>query len=142
MPSLILDRIPLPSLRVYTTTSILLVSACLYFAISSTSDPDWRLQNNATLSPISDTTDELATGSDTLLKVAIDGISGLENKLTTQSDLNGVEIKADELPVSSETNFEAMTAKSNATRTLSGQLTDIMSFMCQEPFCIWVSKLE
>lgn len=141
MPSLILDRIPLPSLRVYTTTSILLVSACLYFAISSTSDPDWRIQNNATLSPISDAADELATGSDTLLKVAIDGISGLEDKVITEQDINGA-IKAGELSVSSDTNLDASVTKNNATRTLSGQLTDIMSFMCQEPFCIWVSNLE
>ncbi|XP_049831442.1 E3 ubiquitin-protein ligase AMFR-like isoform X1 [Schistocerca gregaria] len=47
MPVVLLDRLPLPSLRAYTFISLLLVSCSVYYAVQVTSDPKWRA--NATL---------------------------------------------------------------------------------------------
>lgn len=46
MPTVILDRIPLPNLKLYSTISVALLSCCLYYAIVTTSDPDWRAAIN------------------------------------------------------------------------------------------------
>lgn len=50
MPSEILSRIPLPSLRTYTTISVLLVTGCIYYSFNVTSDPYWKLHTNSTSS--------------------------------------------------------------------------------------------
>ncbi|XP_042899201.1 E3 ubiquitin-protein ligase AMFR [Parasteatoda tepidariorum] len=43
MPSVLLDRLPLPSLQTYTTISILCFSCSIYYALKVTSDPGWTL---------------------------------------------------------------------------------------------------
>lgn len=43
MPSTLLDRLPLPSLRTYTTISVLLFSCSVYYALQVTLEPGWSL---------------------------------------------------------------------------------------------------
>ncbi|VVC96503.1 unnamed protein product [Leptidea sinapis] len=47
MPVTIIDRLPLPNLKVYSAGSVLLFSVAVYYAVNITSDPNWRV--NATL---------------------------------------------------------------------------------------------
>lgn len=125
MPTIILDRIPLPNLKIYTSVSVLLVSFCVYFAINSTKDPDWRLLINST---------------------SVDGFSG--SKLMDDESLikltnNDVKSELDELNVHRNNYVNILSDETrlngNQTRSLGGQLKDVMDFMFQEPVCIWVS---
>lgn len=166
MPTVILDRIPLPNLKLYTTGSVLLVSCCIYFAIVSTNDPDWRTLNNSTL--VTPFADQELIGSDSLLKAAVDGISNLGEAKERRSSIlhdgadepdSGCGRDSDDMPqkcgmVEGEDfvsrvmaqptpeYVEEATSTGNITeRTISGQFKDVMAFMCQEPFCIWVSNI-
>lgn len=47
MPVTLVDRLPLPNLKVYTAGSVLLLSVAVYYAVSVTNDPNWR--TNTTL---------------------------------------------------------------------------------------------
>lgn len=68
MPTVILDRIPLPNLKLYTTVSVALLSCCLYYAIVTTSDPDWRATvGNAAAGPYGDA----AAGADAITPPAL-----------------------------------------------------------------------
>lgn len=50
MPSEILARIPLPSLKVYSSASLLLMAGCLYYSYSVvTTDPGWKQNINTTV---------------------------------------------------------------------------------------------
>lgn len=51
MPIVLNSSVPLPNLKLYTSISVLLVSSCFYYAISVTSDPNWKLETNSTLFP-------------------------------------------------------------------------------------------
>lgn len=96
MPVTLVDRLPLPSLKVYTAGSVVLLSAAVYYALSVTSDPSWKA--NATLQR----PDSMASAGDV------------------------------------ETAVEAV----NATRNLTDQFVEVMTFMMQEPLCMWVSTLH
>uniref|UniRef100_A0A182MUQ9 E3 ubiquitin-protein ligase AMFR n=1 Tax=Anopheles culicifacies TaxID=139723 RepID=A0A182MUQ9_9DIPT len=48
MPVALNGSVPLPSVRVYTSLTVLLMSACLYYALLMTSDPNWRQNTNMT----------------------------------------------------------------------------------------------
>uniref|UniRef100_A0A182NH56 E3 ubiquitin-protein ligase AMFR n=1 Tax=Anopheles dirus TaxID=7168 RepID=A0A182NH56_9DIPT len=48
MPVALNGSVPLPSVRVYTSVTVLLMSACLYYALIMTSDPNWRQHTNIT----------------------------------------------------------------------------------------------
>lgn len=130
MSTVLLDRIPLPNFKIYTTISVVFVSACVYYAIGVTSDPYWRLQNNSTNS------DDLSTGllentligADGLLKAAVEGLNKLESRVLISnkllSDGSAQEEDGDFL---------------NDSRSFTGQIKDVIAFMSQEPICIWVS---
>lgn len=129
MSTVLLDRIPLPNLKIYTTISVLFVSACVYYAIGVTSDPYWRLQNNST-SP-----DDLSTnllentliGADGLFKAAVEGLNKLESRVLISNS------------VLSEAGEEEDADFLNDSRSFTGQVKDVIAFMSQEPICIWVS---
>lgn len=134
MPTVILDRIPLPNLKIYTTVSILLVSGCLYYSIKATSDPFWRLHtNSSTPNTITDTIGIL--GSEENGKSMMEGISVLESKMRNIQE----EIEESTVDQMTPSDFYIdMNDKSgNGTRTLVTHLHDIVSFMSQEPVCIW-----
>ncbi|ETN63394.1 hypothetical protein AND_004894 [Anopheles darlingi] len=59
MPVVLNGLIVLPSVRLYTSFTVLMMSACLYYALIMTSDPNWRAHTNLTSSAV--TTD--STGS-------------------------------------------------------------------------------
>ncbi|XP_053672554.1 E3 ubiquitin-protein ligase AMFR-like [Anopheles nili] len=48
MPVALNGSLPLPSVRVYTSVTVLLMSVCLYYALIVTSDPNWRQHTNTT----------------------------------------------------------------------------------------------
>lgn len=123
MPALILDRIPLPNLRLYTTISVLLVSSCLYYAITSTSDPLWRLQNNTT------TTITPSILTQTAGDGPSDHLAGSNDKINNADESN-------------HNILDTTKSMLNSTRTFSEHFKDIFSFMSQEPFCIWVSTSQ
>ncbi|XP_013192661.1 E3 ubiquitin-protein ligase AMFR [Amyelois transitella] len=88
MPVTLVDRLPLPSLKVYTAGSVVLLSSAVYYALSVTSDPNWRV--NATQPQ--DMAAEVAPGP--VLAV-------------------------------------------NSTRNITEQFVEVMTFMMQEPLCMW-----
>lgn len=51
MPTLFLDRLPLPSLQAYTVFSLIPLSCSIYYAIQVTSQPGWRSNGNVTTEP-------------------------------------------------------------------------------------------
>lgn len=133
-----------------------MVSCCIYFAIVSTNNPDWRTLNNATL--VTPFAEQELIGSDSLLKVAVDGINNLESKVLSAAppptppqppvedeDGDGVHEDATELNNGKCSMHEEQPLESKASnltdRTLTEQFKDVVAFMCQEPFCIWVSIL-
>ncbi|CAK1553135.1 unnamed protein product [Leptosia nina] len=84
MPVTIVDRLPLPNLKVYSAGSVLLLSVAVYYAMNVTSDPNWRA--NATL----------------------------------QRQDSSAEAIEPEGP-----------------RNLTEQLLEVITFMMQEPLCMW-----
>lgn len=42
MPTVFLDRLPVPSFRVYTTVSVAILSCSVYYAAQIVKDPGWR----------------------------------------------------------------------------------------------------
>lgn len=127
MPTIILDRIPLPNLKIYTSVSVLLVSFCVYFAVNSTKDPDWRLLLNST--SVDSFVDSKLMDDESLIKLS-------NNELDSElSDVLDRDIYMNILS-------DATTLSGNQTRSLGGQLKDVMDFMCQEPVCVWVSFYE
>lgn len=142
MPNVILDRIPLPNLRLYTSVSVLLVSCCIYYAISSTSDPFWRFDNNSTAG------DSFFSLSPNDIIAGLDGTGfDIEKVLDvgrSASNAAGAENVAgaagDEM---SNTLLQYISPDQrklfNDTRTIGSKVKDVVSFMVQEPICIWVS---
>ncbi|KAL0820037.1 hypothetical protein ABMA28_005996, partial [Loxostege sticticalis] len=101
MPVTLVDRLPLPNLKVYTAGSVLLLSVAVYYALSVTSDPNWRA--NATLQR--------------------QGAMGAEGE---------GEVLGMVQPLA-----EPTLAAANATRNISDQFVEVMTFMMQEPLCMW-----
>lgn len=144
MPSTLLDRIPLPNLKLYTTVSLLLVSGCIYYAINATSDPQWRIHTNSTILPKN--LDELSDLSDD--KVLLSGeniIINNENSDTIVENnyLNDVKIIENNNEIISEL-YESNVKNdgeigNHDSRTILNHLQDIIAFMVQENICIWVS---
>lgn len=147
MPNALLNRISLPNLRLYTSVSVVLVSCCLYYAISATSDPFWRLNNNT-------------TASDSFFALNTDGNHGaldlimnfeLSEKFVTNDDhhsmtgSNGIEPQQQQQQQVVNQIFSQFTADQrklfNDTRTIGTKFKDVVSFMVQEPICVWVSYL-
>lgn len=128
MPTIILDRIPLPNLKIYTSVSVLLVSFCVYFAVNSTKDPDWRLLLNS--SSVDGFVDAKLMDDESLIKL-------------TNGELNSDVMSDDVIDRSVYVNIlsDATPLTGNQTRSLGGQLKDVMDFMFQEPVCVWVSLI-
>lgn len=125
MPAEILSRIPLPSLRVYTSISLLLVAGCVYYSFNVTSDPSWKQNVNITLHypPVS-LDNGLPPPPSTGEGAALDGLS-VEHQLIVREDVEKVLAG----PEYYDGDF----------RSVMDQLQDMMSFMGQEAICIWVS---
>ncbi|XP_065089221.1 E3 ubiquitin-protein ligase AMFR-like isoform X1 [Ochlerotatus camptorhynchus] len=161
MPVVLNGSIPLPSIRIYTSASVLLVSLCLYYAISVTSDPFWRQQSNATTAVTSGASNVNAILSGTVPSeaaeaaaagavrdVAAGGVGnvGVGNKLDsllTVKEINDFEEKIlaatdADLKKMMEQEAELLERSSaNDSRTIGAHLKDIASFMGSEPICIW-----
>lgn len=147
MPNVILDRIPLPNLRLYTSVSVLLVSCCVYYAISSTSDPFWRFDNNATASDsfFSLSPDAIIAGLDGS-GIDIEKILDVNSNHAASTDGGGVlkeAIDETQQQESANTLLQYISPDQrklfNDTRTIGSKVKDVVSFMVQEPICIWVS---
>ncbi|XP_069361730.1 E3 ubiquitin-protein ligase AMFR-like [Maniola hyperantus] len=93
MPVTLVDRLPLPNLKVYSAGSVLLLSVAVYYAVNVTSDPSWKA--NATL----------------------------------QRQDGAREAEAVRM-------VPAMDS-SNGTRNLTDHFTEVVTFMMQEPLCMW-----
>lgn len=96
MPVTLVDRLPLPNLKVYTAGSVSLLSIAVYYALSVTSDPNWR--ENATL--------------------------GRQDVME---------------PGEGESRLAPAPLQLNGTRNMTEQFVDVITFMMQEPLCMWVS---
>jgi len=97
MPVILLDRLPLPSLRAYTIISVGLLSCSVYYAVQVTSDPNWKV-----------------------------------NSTTTGSNLEPNENESDETVLPPSASF-------HHNETVGCHLSQLVTFMIQEPLCIWVS---
>lgn len=98
MPVNLIERLPLPSLRVYTAISVALLSCSVYYAVHVTRDPNWK--------------------SNSTSRVNIDG--------TLEAIQNDSNFFIDDLRHKS---------------SVFAYLSDLVTFMSQEPFCIWVNIL-
>uniref|UniRef100_A0A1B6KF14 Uncharacterized protein n=1 Tax=Graphocephala atropunctata TaxID=36148 RepID=A0A1B6KF14_9HEMI len=96
MPVILLERLPLPSLKAYTVISAVLLSCSVYYAVHVTSDPSWK--NNST---------------------SVINIETLEAVKNESYDVGGLSKKLSSLGVF---------------------ITDIVTFMIQEPLCIWITQ--
>lgn len=169
MPTVILDRIPLPNLKLYSTVSVLLLSCCLYYAVVTTSDPDWRAQLSAaatTAPPVDEGTAATAATGDVVGDLtaqspagaaeALSNASGLLDQLQQCND-DAAALKptsVELLPAadgSAETTLplpelepesETLEPVNSEPRSFTGHMRDVVSFMCQEAVCIWVSVLQ
>lgn len=150
MPNVWLDRISLPNLRLYTSVSVVLVSCCLYYAISATSDPFWRLDNNITAS---DSFFSLNTESNPFVdhvantldfsNILSDKKDADENILTGSNGIVDHHVQPNQQHVVNQI-FSQFTADQrklfNDTRTIGTKFKDVVSFTVQEPICVWVSN--
>lgn len=136
MPNILLDRISLPNLRLYTSVSVLLVSSCLYYAISSTSDPFWRLDNNVTA------TDSFFSFANTDTTIGSNPNANVDDLLIDRKESTNKNL----LMVANNINqiFTYITPDQrklfNDTRTIGTKFKDVVAFMVQEPVCIWVGR--
>lgn len=108
MPVTLVDRLPLPNLKVYTAGSVLLLSVAVYYALSVTSDPEWRANVTAPRAEA----EALAAGAEAGSEA---GPALLPPPPPGLQPLNG-------------------------TQNLTEQFVDVMTFMMQEPLCMWVSN--
>lgn len=99
MPVILLDRLPLPSLRAYTIISIVLLSCSVYYAVQVTNDPNWKV-----------------------------------NSTTSGSNLEPNEDESDESVLPPSASFRH-------NETVGSHLSQLVTFMIQEPLCIWVSVI-
>jgi PREDICTED: autocrine motility factor receptor-like len=104
------DILPLPSLRSYTTISVLILSCCVWYAFQVTSEPDWKL--NATFSV------DLTLGMDNLH----------QNKDTEDFGLDRL------LMHSNETSFHLGFLLDSP---FLKHLTYVIYLMFHEPLCLW-----
>lgn len=95
MPVILLDRLPLPSLRAYTIISVGLLSCSVYYAVLVISDPNWKV-----------------------------------NSTTSGSDLESIENESDEIVLPPSAIF-------HHNETVGYHLSQLVTFMIQEPLCIW-----
>lgn len=163
MPIVLNSSVPLPNLKLYTSISVLLVSSCFYYAISVTSDPNWKLETNSTLFPqrngdssleeilsLQDEINEKETIMENFnnlqetILAAIKAtnrdeevdVDALENEIRTSAS----EHHSYPLPAQQQQSVGSVAAHSNADRNLTNRFKDIIAFMLQEPICIWVSN--
>lgn len=145
MPNALLDRITLPNLRLYTSVSVVLVSCCLYYAISATSDPFWRLNNNTTASDsfFALNTDGSHGALDLIMNFELNDkfVPNDEHQILTTGS-NGIEPQQQQQQQVVNQIFSQFTADQrklfNDTRTIGTKFKDVVSFMVQEPICVWV----
>ncbi|CAO1373877.1 unnamed protein product [Diamesa serratosioi] len=114
MPIALIRSISLPNLKLYATVSLLLVSICIYYSFNVvTADPHWRLKSNTT-----------STGIQNVLKSQNDGVSSVTSLLINTDLLVSL------LPRYDNVDY-------NKTNSFTAQLNNVVSFMSQEPVCIW-----
>lgn len=161
MPVALNGSIPLPSIRVYTSASVLLVSLCLYYAVNVTSDPFWRQQSNATATagvvpPTtvlsgSVATEAAAAAARDVAAGAAAGVVGngvVGNKLDSLLTVKEINDFEEKILAATDADLKKMMEQeaellersaANDSRTIGAHLKDIASFMGSEPICIWVS---
>ncbi|XP_068620240.1 E3 ubiquitin-protein ligase AMFR-like [Battus philenor] len=100
MPVTLVDRLPLPNLKVYSAGSVLLLSVAMYYAVSVTNDPNWR--TNATMQR----QEAVAAGADGAASQPVPAARAPLDNL-------------------------------NDTRNMTEQIVEVMTFMMQEPLCMW-----
>ncbi|XP_055538492.1 E3 ubiquitin-protein ligase AMFR-like [Wyeomyia smithii] len=155
MPVVLNGSLPLPSIRVYTSASVLLVSICLYYAVCVTSDPFWRQLSNVTVStPGGGGVNSLLSGAAAAAgeAAAAGAVAGGAANVPTPSKLDSVltvkEINdlEEKILAASDVDLQQMIeheadllekSVANDSRTIGGHLRDVASFMGSEPICIW-----
>ncbi|XP_062540691.1 E3 ubiquitin-protein ligase AMFR-like isoform X2 [Armigeres subalbatus] len=164
MPVVLNGSIPLPSIRIYTSASVLLVSLCLYYAVNVTSDPFWRQQSNATLvttGAVTPSAGGLAgtVASEVSAAAAVVGAAGNApagagaaavgnggNKIDALLSVKEINDLEEKILAATDADLKKMMEQeaelleqstANDSRTIGAQLKDIASFMGSEPICIW-----
>lgn len=112
MPVILVDRLPLPSLKTYTVISVALLSCSVYYAVQVTSDVSWKAN---------------ATASHEAMATSAMGKLG-------ESSFNPSQ------PISTREAISPQAAPVFKSKpTLGAQITEVVTYMVQEPLCIWVS---
>ncbi|KAE8743205.1 hypothetical protein FOCC_FOCC011185 [Frankliniella occidentalis] len=114
MPVILVDRLPLPSLKTYTVISVALLSCSVYYAVQVTSEANWK--TNAT------------TPHETVAQASSGKIQDHAFTRVQQAIEPGT-IQAELPPLL------------KAKPTLSVQIAEVVTYMVQEPLCIWCPDL-
>lgn len=119
MPVILVERLPLPSLRAYTALSVLLLAGSVYYAIQVTQgEPGWG--KNGQMAQVQPR--EMST---------IGRLLGGANIAQLQDSAKIAQLQDN-----------ANNTSGNASRSsFAHQMADLVTFMIQEPHCIWVSQL-
>lgn len=107
MPVILVDRLPLPSLKTYTIISVALLSCSVYYAVQVTSDGNWKA--NATAPH------EASPGK----------IGFSPNPAVPQAAP----------PVTPQ--VPPPSPKGKHALSFSAQIAEVITYMVQEPLCIW-----
>lgn len=110
MPVILVDRLPLPSLKTYTVISVALLSCSVYYAVQVTSEANWKANTTATLGTV------------------VTSSSGKQDELSFAPMQPVPPVIHAQLP-----------PLFKPKPTLSAQIAEVITYMVQEPLCIWVS---
>ncbi|KAK3912354.1 E3 ubiquitin-protein ligase AMFR [Frankliniella fusca] len=114
MPVILVDRLPLPSLKTYTVISVALLSCSVYYAVQVTSEANWK------------------TNATTLHEEVAQAASGKvqEHAFTHVQQIIEPETAQTQIP-----------PLLKSKPTLSVHIAEVITYMVQEPLCIWVSNV-
>lgn len=142
MPADLLQRIPLPSLKAYTSISVSVLIVCLYYSVSVTEDPAWQSSHyNLTDHDLLNNPD----GNDRSIITKILRTLGIypkeaklfDNSIEDIDSING-ELVNNDITVPPILPNGLLNLPFNDTRTISDVIRDVFSVMAEETICVWV----
>lgn len=110
MPVILVERLPLPSLRAYTAVSVLLLAGSVYYAIQVTQgEPGW-------------------------------GKNGQTSQVVQPQEMSTIGRLLGGANIAHPGDNGNTTSGNHSRSSFAHQFADLVTFMIQEPHCIWVSS--
>ena len=115
MPVILVDRLPLPSLKTYTVISVALLSCSIYYAVQVTSEANWKANATATLEGMATSPSSESPETHSFSPQSVDSAAMAQSELSPLL---------------------------KPKQALSVHIAEVITYMVQEPLCIWVSMVE